>query len=60
MAVFTFDVEKNSISILVERSDMVSYLENGTLTIGTGAKYTSGKVFVNGELPVCIIRGERS
>lgn len=60
MAVITFDIEKNSISILVEKSDMVSYLENGMLTIGAGAKHTSGKVFVNGELPVCIIRGERS
>ena len=60
MAIFTFDVEKNSISILVEKSDMISYLENGMSTIGAGAKYTSGTVFVNGEFPVCIIRGERS
>lgn len=59
MAVFTFDVDKNNISILVERSDMVSYKEGDALTIGSGAKYTAGKVFVNGEFPVCIIRGER-
>ena len=60
MAVFTFDVEKNSISILVEKSDMVSYKENDTLTIGHGGQYTAGKLFVNGEVSVCIIRGERS
>jgi len=60
MAVITFDAEKNSVSILVEKSDMVSYLENNMLTIGNGGKYTAGKVFANGECSVCIIRGERS
>ena len=60
MAVITFDIEKNSVSILVEKSDMVSYLEDGMLVIGSGSKYTAGKVFANGECSVCIIRGERS
>ena len=59
MAVFTFDVENNRVSILVEKSDMVSYLEDNTLTIGNGGQHTVGKVFANGECSVCIIRGER-
>lgn len=60
MAVFTFDIEKNSISILLEKTDIVRYIENNIITTGEGEDYFTGKVFINGELPVCIIRGERN
>ena len=59
MAVITFDVEKNTISILVEKTDVVNYKEDNIIETGSGAKYIVGKVFANGEVNICMVRGER-
>lgn len=59
MAVITLDVEKNTVTVLVEKSDLVHYVEDNLITVASGSKYTIGKTFVNGEINLCMIRGER-
>lgn len=60
MAVITFDIEKNSVCVLVEKSDAIHMKDDEITEISTGSKYLSGKVFVNGEINTLILRGERS
>ena len=59
MAVITFDTEKNSVCVLVEKSDSIHIRNSSTVEISSGSKHLSGKVFVNGEIQTLIIRGER-
>lgn len=60
MAVITLDLDKNTVSILVEKTDLIRERENNELTSYSAMAAVSGKVFVNGEIPLCMIRGERS
>lgn len=60
MAVITLDLDKNTISILVEKTDLMRERENNIVTAYKADTALSGKVFVNGEIPLCMIRGERS
>lgn len=59
MAVITFDTEKNSVCVLVEKNDSIHMEDGSTVEISSGSKYLSGKVFVNGEIQTLVIRGER-
>ncbi len=59
MAVITLDAEKNTVTVLVEKSDLVHCVEDNLITVASGSKYTIGKTFVNGEINLCMIRGER-
>lgn len=59
MAVITFDTEKNSVCVLVEKSDIIHTKEDNVVEISPGSKHLSGKVFVNGEIQTLILRGER-
>ena len=59
MAVITFDTTNNSICILVEKSDEIHMKDDNVVEVSTGAKHLSGKIFVNGKIQTCIIRGER-
>ena len=60
MAVITFDTTNNSICVLVEKSDIIHTKDDTVVEISSGAKHLTGKVFVNGEINTCIIRGERT
>lgn len=60
MAVITLDLDKNTISILVEKTDLMRERENNIVTAYKADTVLSGKVFVNGEIQLCMIRGERS
>ncbi len=60
MAVITFDIDKNTVSVLVEKTDKVHIKEKGSIELNKGDQYPVGKIFVNGEIETCIIRGERS
>ena len=59
MAVITLDVEKNTVTVLVEKTDLVHEKEDNMIVVGSGSKHTIGKVFTNGEVKLCMIRGER-
>lgn len=59
MAVITLDAEKNTVTILVEKTDLVHYVKENMIEIANGSKYTIGKTFANGEVKLCMIRGER-
>lgn len=59
MAVITLDAEKNTVDILVEAKDLVHYKEDNVINVGSGSKYITGKVFANGEVKLCMVRGER-
>lgn len=59
MAVITLDAEKNTITILVEKTDLVQEKEDNVIVVGSGGKHTIGKVFANGEVNICMVRGER-
>lgn len=59
MAVITFDIDKQTVSVLVEKTDLIHNREGNTTEIGSGKKYTVGKVFINGDINLCMIRGER-
>ena len=53
-------IDKNTVSILVEKTDLIRERENNELISYNANAVVSGKVFVNGEIPLCMIRGERS
>lgn len=59
MAVITFDTVKNSVCVLVEKSDLIHMKDDNVVEVSTGAKHLSGKVFVNGEIQTLVLRGER-
>lgn len=59
MAVITLDAEKNTVTVLVEKTDLIHERRGNMLEVGGGNKYTIGKVFANGEVKLCMIRGER-
>lgn len=63
MAVITFNLNKDniceSICVLAEKTDVIRFAQDNTTTTSSGEKYLAGKVFINGETEVCIIRGER-
>ena len=59
MAVITFDLDKNSVCVLVEKEDIVRTKENNTVSSVKGDNHYSGKIFVNGTISTCIVRGER-
>ena len=59
MAVITFDTEKNSVCVLVEKSDLIHIKDDSAVEISNGSKHTVGKVFINGEINTLMIRGER-
>lgn len=59
MAVITLDAEKNTVTVLVEKNDLVRCVEDNIITVASGNKYTIGKTFANGEVSLCMIRGER-
>lgn len=59
MAVITLDAEKNTVTVLVEKTDLVHEREDNMLVVGNGSKHTIGKVFANGEVNLCMVRGER-
>jgi hypothetical protein len=59
MAVITFDTEKNSVCVLVEKSDLIHIKDDSVVEISSASKHTVGKVFVNGEIDTLVIRGER-
>lgn len=63
MAVITFNVDKKdvceSVCVLAENTDVIRFVQDNITTTSSGDKYLSGKMFINGETEVCIIRGER-
>ena len=59
MAVITLDAAKNTVTVLVEKTDLVHEREDNMLVVGSGSKHTVGKVFANGEVKLCMVRGER-
>lgn len=59
MAVITLDAANNTVTVLVEKTDLVHEREDNTVVIGNGSKHTIGKVFANGEVKLCMVRGER-
>lgn len=59
MAVITFDIEKNSVCVLIEKTDLVHLKDNNQVEISRGDKHLPGKVFVNGEIHTLVLRGER-
>lgn len=59
MAVITLDAAKNTVTVLVEKTDLVHEKEDNMILVGSGSKHTVGKVFANGEVKLCMIRGER-
>ena len=59
MAVITFDTVNNSVCILVEKSDEIHMKDDNVVEVSSGSKHLSGKIFINGEIQTCIVRGER-
>ena len=59
MAVITFDIEKNSVSVLVEKNDVIHIKEGNVMTIQSASKESAGKIFVNDKTYLCMVRGER-
>ena len=59
MAVITFNLDNNSVCVLVEKDDIIRNKENNAVCSVKGDNYYSGKIFVNDEISTCIVRGER-
>lgn len=59
MAVITFDIEKDSVSVLVEKTDAVYTKDGNIITVGRASQDVAGKIYVNGEIQLCMVRGER-
>ena len=59
MAVITLDAAKNTITVLVEKTDLVHEKDDNVIVVGSGSKHTIGKIFANGEVNICMVRGER-
>ena len=59
MAVITFERDNNRVSVLVEKTDVICDKEGNTTYVNNAKTYNSGKIFVNGEIELCMIRGER-
>ena len=51
--------KKNTVTVLVEKADLVHERKDNEIIVGCGSKHVIGKVFANGEVKLCMIRGER-
>ena len=59
MAVITFDIEKDSVSVLVEKTDAVYTKDGNVVTVGSASQDIAGKIYVNDKIQLCMVRGER-
>ena len=60
MAIITFDHNNNTVSVLVEKMDVIHDKNDGITNISSAAKaYNSGEVIINGDIHLCMVRGER-
>lgn len=59
MAVITFDADSDSVSILVEKNDIIKNKDGSATYIKPAINYSTGEVFINGRTSVCMVRGER-
>lgn len=59
MAVITFDIDKQKVYVVVEETDIINTRDQGQATTVSAARYNVGKVFIDENLDICIIRGER-
>lgn len=60
MAIITFDRINNTVSVLVEKMDLIHDKKDGVITISSAANsYSSGEVIINGDTQLCMVRGER-
>lgn len=59
MAVITLDRDKNRITVLVEKSDHIQDKSKNITEVRCGKQYATGDIFVNGEIELCMVRGER-
>lgn len=59
MAIITFDIDNDSISVLVEKTDIIREKDDGVILSQSAQKNLVGEVLANDEFKICIIRGER-
>jgi len=60
MAIITFDRNNNLVSVLVEKTDMIHDKKDGAISISNADKsYRTGEVIINGDIQLCMVRGER-
>lgn len=59
MAVITLNKDKDTVTVLIESSDLIRSIEKRENTVAFAGNWGAGHVFVNEEIPLCMIRGER-
>lgn len=59
MAIITLNKDNDSLYVLVEKTDLIRKKEYGTIETYEREQVSSGHVLASGELPICMIRGER-
>ena len=59
MAVIVFDSERNSVSVLVEKTDVIHERKDNQVTVFSAKQCSAGKVLINENINLCMIRGER-
>ncbi|MBQ8570316.1 MAG: hypothetical protein IJ444_02260 [Kiritimatiellae bacterium] len=59
MAIITFNINDGSVSVLVEKTDLIRKENNGTICTQNAKHYGVGTVLVNEDMKLCMVRGER-
>lgn len=59
MAVITLNKDKDTVTVLIESSDFIRSIEKQENTVAIAGNWGAGHMFVNTEIPLCMIRGER-
>lgn len=59
MAIITFDLDNGKVYILVEKTDIIREKDEGAIYSQSAKKHSVGTVFINEEIELCMIRGEK-
>ena len=59
MAVITFNEENNSVAILVEKTDSIRQRDDSSIYTQRADSYPAGYMFVNEQVNLCMMRGDR-
>ena len=60
MAIVVFNDDDNVVSVLVDKTDIISHVDETTISTKSASDYSSEHVLINGRVNFCAIRGERS
>lgn len=59
MAIITFNNDSSEVSVLLEKTDIIRIIDEGSICSYGASRRSVGEMLMNEEVRLCVIRGER-